>query len=139
MKHKIKSAIKQGVTLYCIIYTFTTILSSAVQLLEHRIYDTNSHILNRAVIVLIGTLTIILYDKVKFKSRIMSWLVPYAISMSIVFGYVWFTGHFEELHKNAYRDIFLNFTAITVVISICYIVKDKIIDRRRVSEDNVEG
>jgi hypothetical protein len=55
--------------------------------------------------------------------------VPYVISMGIVFSYVWILGFFEELHPNAYRDIFLNFTVITICVMIVITIKEKLYKR----------
>ncbi|WP_462418372.1 DUF6608 family protein [Kytococcus sp. Marseille-QA3725] len=38
-------------------------------------------------------------------------------------------GRFEELHPDAYRDIFLNFTAVAVVVMVVLAVLER---RRRV-------
>lgn len=125
MKSKIISELKQGFILFSIFFTITTILSSSLQLYLKQLTDTNFHIINRAAVVLIAVITIMLFDKVKFKSKVLSNLVPYVISMGIVFFYVWLTGFIEPLHPNAYRDIFLNFTAISIAVMIVIFIKDK--------------
>ena len=91
-----------------------------------QVTDTNSHIINRGVVVLIAIITITLFDKIKHRSKILSYLIPYSISMSIVFAYVWITGFWEELHPNAYRDIFLNFTVVSIVMAGAITAKDYI-------------
>jgi hypothetical protein len=50
--------------------------------------------------------------------------------MSIVFIYVWITGFFEPLSKYAYRDIFLNFTAVGVVIGVVIAIIEKRKEKR---------
>ena len=125
MESKIISELKQGIILFSIIYAVTTILSSSLQLYQGQQTDTNFHILNRAAVVLIAVITIILFNKIQLKSKILSYLVPYAISMGIVFFYVWITGFFEPLHPDAYRDIFLNFTAISIGVMFVIFIKDK--------------
>lgn len=124
MKSKIIKELKQGFIFYSILYAVTTILSSFLQLYQGQLTDTNFHILNRAVVVLIAVTTIMLFDKVKLKSKVLSHLVPYAISMGIVFFYVWLTGFIEPLHPDAYRDIFLNFTVISICVMIVMFIKD---------------
>ncbi len=137
MKNKLWVVLKKGFILYCMIYTVITIISSALQLFQGRMEDTNSHILNRAVVCLIAVLVIELSANIKFKSELLTWLVVYGIGMTIVFIYVWFTRFFEPLHKNAYRDIFLNFTSIAVVIGIIihFIEKRKEKRGRQVNEN----
>lgn len=108
------------------IFTITTLVSSILQLCMGQVTDTNSHIINRGVVVLIAIITITLFDKIKHRSKILSYLIPYSISMSIVFAYVWITGFWEELHPNAYRDIFLNFTVVSIVMAGAITAKDYI-------------
>jgi hypothetical protein len=125
LKSKILSEVKRGFILFSIIYAVTTALSSSLQLYQGQLTDTNFHILNRAAVILIAVITIILFDKIQLKSKLLSYLVPYAISMAVVFFYVWLTGFIETLHPNAYRDIFLNFTAISICVMIVIFIKDK--------------
>ena len=129
MESKLISELKRGFVLFSILFTITTIVSSSLQLYQGRLEDTNSHLLNRAVVVFIGVLTMQLFDKIKFQSKILSFLIPYAISMSAVFLYVWITGFFESLHPNAYRDIFLNFTGVVIILTIVLTIKDKFLKK----------
>lgn len=139
MKNRIISNIKHGGNLFCLMFTFTTLASSVIQLAMHQEYDTNTHILSRAFVVSIGTLTIILFDKFFFYNKIVSWLITYAISMSIVFVFVWICGHFEELARHAYRDIFLNYTAIAIIVSVVTTLKNKIYHKKHISRDKLEN
>ena len=107
------------------IYAVTTILSSSLQLMQGQPTDTNFHILNRAAIVLIAVITITLFDKVRLKNPVLSYLVPYALSMAVVFFYVWLTGFVEPLHPDAYRDIFLNFTAVAACVMLVIFARDR--------------
>ena len=130
MKSKMLEVLKRGFLFYCSMYTVITIISSSLQLLEGRIEDTNTHILNRAVVCLIAVFVMELCANIKLKSKLLTWLVVYAIAMSIVFAYVWITGFVEPLSKHAYRDIFLNFTSVAVVIGIILSVIEKRKEKR---------
>jgi hypothetical protein len=55
----------------------------------------------------------------------LSYLLPYTFSMGIVFLYVWLTGFIEPLHLNAYRDVFLNFTAVSICVMLVIFLRDK--------------
>lgn len=125
LKINIISESKRGFTLFSIMFAVTTILSSSLQLFQGRLTDTNFHILNRAAVISIAVITIILFDKIKFKSKVLSYLVPYIISMGIVFFYVWLTGFIEPLHPYAYRDIFLNFTGVSIFVMFVIFIKNK--------------
>ena len=131
MKNKIFQTLKQGFILFSMIYAVTTILSSSLQLIQGQPTDTNFHILNRAAIVLIAVITIALFDKIRLKNPVLSYAVPYAISMGLVFFYVWLTGLVEPLHPNAYRDIFLNFTAVAACVMLVIFAKDRWLSNRK--------
>ena len=136
MKNKLSVVLKKGFLLYCMMYTVITIISSAIQLVQGRMEDTNSHILNRAVVCLIAVFVMELCENIKLKSELLTWFVVYGIGMTLVFIYVWFTGFFEPLSTHAYRDIFLNFTSVAVVIGIIihFIEKRKEKRGRQVNE-----
>lgn len=131
MKTRVFPALKQGFILFGMIYSITTILSSSLQLLQAQPTDTNFHILNRAAIVFIAVITIMLFDKIRLKNPVLSYAVPYAISMGLVFFYVWLTGLVEPLHPNAYRDIFLNFTAVAACVMLVIFAKDRWLSNRK--------
>ena len=119
--------------MFSVFYAVTTIGSSSLQLYLGQPTDTNFHILNRAAVVLIAVITILLFGRIQLKNKVLSYLVPYAISMGIVFLYVWLTGFIEPLHPDAYRDIFLNFTAISIFVVLVIFLKDHIKQRRNKS------
>ncbi|RVU54669.1 DUF6608 family protein [Anaerosphaera multitolerans] len=114
-----KEKLVDFITIYSVIFTFATILSSIVQLsIMDRLEDTNSHILFRAVVVLIGTLSYKIEVKLKSGNKIVEVLVNYVVVMAIVLIFVFISGFFEELHPNAYRDIILNFTPFFIVLTL---------------------
>lgn len=125
MNNKIIKELKGGFIFFSVIYTIITILSSSEQLFQGQVTDTNFHILNRAVVTFIAVLTVKLFEKIKVKSAILSFLLPYAISMGVVFFYVWLTAFIEPLSPNAYRDVFFNFTAISICVALIITIKDK--------------
>ena len=125
MKAIVVRALQRGGVLFSVLFAVTTLLSSALQLYQGQPTDTNFHILNRGAIVLIAVVTILLFDTVQLKPPVLSYLVPYVLSLALVFAYVWLTGFVEPLHPNAYRDVFLNFTAVAVVIMLGFAVRDR--------------
>lgn len=139
MKSKIIGVLKQGFILFCIFYATTTILSSSLQLAQGQPTDTNSHLLHRAAVILIAVITILLFDKIQLKSRVLSYLIPYAFSMGIVFFYVWLTSFFEPLHPNAYRDIFFNFTAIALCVMLGIYIKNKYEEKLKETKKSKEN
>ena len=134
MKLNYWNTIKNSTILFCVLFSATTLVSSTLQLLRGQMTDTNTHIINRAAVVLIAVITITLFDKLRFKSTVLSHVVAYIFSMSTVFLYVWIMGFFEELHPNAYRDIFLNFTVITIIFSTITTLIDSIKIKNKLKE-----
>lgn len=117
--------------IYCVLFTLTTIFSSIIQLtILSAEFDSNAHILNRAVVVLIGTCAFQLVRQANFKFKPFNVIVPYCISMGIVFLYVYIAGFFEELHPNAYRDIFLNYTVIFIIVTVITTIYDHLKNRK---------
>lgn len=125
LKNNVIKELKHGFIIFSIIYAVTTIVSSSLQLYLGQPTDTNFHILNRAAVVLIAVITIRLFYKIHLKNKALSYLVPYAISMGIVILYVWLTGFIEPLHPDAYRDIFINFTAVSILVMFVLFLIDK--------------
>lgn len=113
-----KKILYQSFLIFCVLYTIATLISSTLQLFQGREFDTNIHLLDRGAVAIIGVCALQLIRLSKFKSKILNIAIPYCISMGLVFLYVYISGFFNELHPDAYRDIFLNYTiAFVVVIS----------------------
>jgi hypothetical protein len=111
-----KKTLWQALLQFSVVYSFATLVSSSLQLIQGQVYDTNTHILDRAIVVLIGIITLQLILKLSLRPKFLNIVIPYCISMGLVFLYVFFTGLFTELHPNAYRDIFLNYTIAFIVV-----------------------
>ncbi len=120
-----KKKIINMLNVYCIIFTVVTILSSVRQLFQGIPKDDNLHIINRSVVVFIGVLVLFLITKLDLKNKILNTVVPYVISMSMVFFYVWLTSFWDDLHPNAYRDIFFNFTGLFVLMAVIVEIKNR--------------
>ena len=72
LKSRVIEWTRKGLILFSLIFSFTTILSSSLQLYNGQMTDTNYHILNRAAVVLIATVTIILFKTIKLWCSFMS-------------------------------------------------------------------
>lgn len=108
------------VSIYSIIYTITTLLSSILYL-GNGIYEDpsgNWHELDRAIILLIGIAAFMLCTNLPVKPLIFRYIIAYIPSQLLAFVYVWFTGLREELAKTAYRDIWINFTSLFIILCI---------------------
>ena len=117
---------KNSCLLYCAIYTITTILSSVIYLSQGLIDDPsgNWHALDRALIILIGVLALQLYRKLEFKNKLLNIICAYIPTVLLTFLYVFLRGLRETLAQSAYKDIFVNYTLLFVlVVSIDLIIK----------------
>ncbi len=105
--------------LFCSIFTVATIASCLINLLIGNLSDTYFHILDRAVLTLIGSIVIAIAVDIDLNNPIMNCLIPYLIFIMLAFIYVFISGLFVDLHPNAYRDIFIN---DTVAYFLVYVV-----------------
>ncbi len=108
------------VSVYSIIYTVITLLNSVLYL-GNGIYEDpsgNWHELDRAIILLIGIAAFELCIDLPVKPLIFRYIIAYVPSQLSAFGYVWFSGLREELAKTAYRDIWINFTSLFILLCI---------------------
>ncbi|KGJ48954.1 hypothetical protein KD33_11235 [Clostridium sp. NCR] len=127
--------LKKIAQLFCVVFTVATILSSSLQLLMGRMTDTNEHILDRGVLTLIGALVLILMTQLEFKNKLLRFVVPYSVFISIALLYVFISGFWSNLHPNAYRDVFLNDTIAYIVV---YFVID-IVNRIKKKNIHIEN
>ncbi|MEE1252929.1 MAG: DUF6608 family protein [Bacteroidales bacterium] len=127
--------LKESVYIYCTIYTITTILNSVLYLIQGYRDDPsgNWHELTRAVIVLIGVTAYEMATKIPIKNILLRSLVVYVPTLGLVFGFVWLNQFIEPLAKSAYRDMFINYTSLFVIVSIVAIIRNSI--KRKKGED----
>jgi len=109
------------VEVYSMIYTVITLLNSVLYLCNGIYEDPsgNWHELDRAMILLIGITAFELCTNLPVKPLILRYLIAYIPSQLLAFGYVGLSGLREPLAKTAYRDIWINFTSLFVLL--CFI------------------
>ena len=105
---------------YSIIYTVITLLSSVLYLCNGIYEDPsgNWHELDRAMILLIGMAAFELCTSLPVRPLILRYVAAYIPSQLLAFAYVWFSGLREPLAKSAYRDIWINFTCLFVMLCL---------------------
>ncbi len=119
------------VSIYSIIYTAITLLNSVLYLCNGIYEDPggNWHELDRAIILLIGIAAFELCTNLPVKPLALRYLIAYIPSQLLAFAYVWFSGLREPLAKTAYRDIWINFTSLFVLLciinTVIYVFKKK--------------
>ncbi len=116
---------KSALILICIVYTLLTITSSGYALLVGRTTDTHFHLLARFVVATIGIYSILIFNLFPRWPLWLMFALHYTLTMGIILMLVRVSGFFVELHPDAYRDIFLNFTPIYLLFAIGLLVINK--------------
>ena len=129
--------LKNSIFLYCVIYTAATIANSAGYLLQGVRDDPNGnwHELTRAVIVLAGVAAYEMARHLPVKNVLLRSILVYLPTMALVFVFVWLNHFIEPLAASAYRDIFINYTALFVIVDVIAVI----IRRKKAKEKTSPG
>ena len=119
-------ALQRIFLLFCVIFTLATLASCVLNLSWGLATDTYTHILDRAVLSLMGATVFVLLLEAPFASKLLQFLIPYAVFMPLALLYLFLKGFFVELHPNAYWDLFLNDTAAYLVIYALFRLSQKV-------------
>lgn len=117
--------------LYFEIYTAATLINSVIYLSKGVFEDPsgNWHEIDRAVIVLVAVIAYALIRYIKVNNFFLKVVIVYIPTMLLVFLYVFLRGLTVELARTAYRDIFVNYTAgfifVTLVILVIKFIRKK--------------
>jgi len=120
MKKFWNDAGKNILLIYCGLYTFVTIVNSIVYLSDGIYEDPsgNWHEIDRAIIVLIGILAFAMCKHLKIRNIFLRLLAAYIPTILLAYGYMGLTTLREPLAASAYRDIFVNFTGMFLVVAL---------------------
>lgn len=116
---------------YSLLYTIATITNSIIYLAGGTFEDPsgNWHELDRAVLVLIAVIAYALIRYLKIRNFWLKVAAVYVPTLLLVFFYVFLRGLSVELASSAYRDIFVNYTAgfvfVTIVVFVINLIKNK--------------
>lgn len=111
-------------TMFTVIFTLITLVSSIYQLFSGQATDTNAHILTRALFTIVGVGFYGVFSSIKIKNTYLKVIIQYIVSIIFILIIVWGIGFFGELSKTAYRDAFLNWSFIFLsVILVKAIIK----------------
>lgn len=111
-------------TMFTVIFTLITLVSSIYQLFSGQATDTNAHILIRALFTIVGVGFYGVFSSIKIKNTYLKVIIQYIVSIIFILIIVWGIGFFGELSKTAYRDAFLNWSFIFLsVILVKTIIK----------------
>lgn len=111
-------------TMFTVIFTLITLVSSIYQLFSGQATDTNAHILIRALFTIVSVGFYGVFSSIKIKNTYLKVIIQYIVSIIFILIIVWGIGFFGELSKTAYRDAFLNWSFIFLsVILVKAIIK----------------
>ena len=99
-----------------------TLVSSLWQLFNGQPTDTNAHIVIRSLFTLIGVCIYSIFNYINIRNHWIKFSIQYVTSIGFIFLLVWVIGFFGELSKTAYRDAFLNWTVIFLLVVIIQII-----------------
>lgn len=116
---------KSALILICIVYTLLTITSYGYALLVGRTMETHFHLLARFAVTSIGIGSILMFNLLPRLPLWAMFAINYTATMGIIFGIMWLSVYFIELHPDAFRDIFLNFTTIYFLIAAGFLIRNK--------------
>ncbi len=117
---------KNVLILICVVYTLLTITSSAYALLVGITTDTHFHLLMRFAVTTIGIGSILIFNLFPSWPLWAMFALHYIPTMGAILGLVGVSSFFIELHPNAYRDIFFNFTVVYLVIAAIFLFGKKL-------------
>ncbi|KLE15695.1 DUF6608 family protein [Clostridium sp. C8] len=111
-------------TMFTVIFTLITLVSSIYQLFSGQATDTNAHILIRALFTIVSVGFYGVFSSIKIKNTYLKVIIQYIVSIIFILIIVWGIGFFGELSKTAYRDAFLNWSFIFLsVVLVKAIIK----------------
>jgi hypothetical protein len=131
MKNMWEKYLRGILFLYFEIYTAATLLNSVIYLVKGVYEDPsgNWHEIDRAVIVLVAVVAYALIRYVRVNNFFLKVAIVYVPTMLLVFLYVFLRGLTAELASTAYRDIFINYTAgfvfVTIVVLVVNVIRRK--------------
>lgn len=122
---RINLNVKNALILICVVYTLLTVISSISGLAVGRTTDTHVHLLLRFLIKAIGIGSILIFKLFPRWKLAGIFALHYGVIMGLILLLVWVSGFYIDLHHDAYRDIFLNFTPIYMLVAVGFLIKKK--------------
>ncbi|MDO4274147.1 MAG: hypothetical protein Q4D16_10785 [Eubacteriales bacterium] len=105
--------------LVCVLFAVTTFCSSIFQLtIQEKGYDSNTHILLRGAICILGVGFICLFRTIKLRNKLLQECVHYIVSLFLIILFIFCLSFFVEIGENPPYPIFaLNYTGVYAVIT----------------------
>ena len=120
--------LRESTFIYCVIYTIVTIMNSILYMIQGYRDDPsgNWHELTRAFIVFIGVVAYEMAIRLPVKNLFLRSVLIYIPTMGLAFVFVWLNRFIEPLAESAYKDIFINYTGLFIIVSALAILRSHI-------------
>ena len=110
--------VRNKLLVICVLFTILTLAASTLDLVQGQAHSGNTHILVRFMIVALAIGSLYIFDWLNRSPYYLAHLTHYGVTMATVFLLLWAWGLRAELHPDAYRDIFLNYTIIYAGVTL---------------------
>lgn len=112
--------VKNKLSVTCILFTGITLAASTLGMATEGFGSTsdNFHIWSRFAIVVVAIGSLYLFDWLQSWPLRVVHAVHYLATMAIILVAVWLAGFAIDLHPDAYRDIFLNYTGVYLILVV---------------------
>ena len=124
MNNKIN--LKNIILAISVIFSLLTVTSGVLSIITGNYTDTELHLLLRFLVTAIAIGSLLIFKIFPEWSRAIVHSIHYAATMGSIFLLVWLSGFYINLHPDAYRDIFLNYTLIYILITLIYFLWQKL-------------
>lgn len=106
--------------LVCVLFAVTTFCSSIIQLvIQDKRYDSNTHILLRGAICILGVGFICLFRTVRLQNKLLQECVHYIVSLLLILLFIFCLSFFVEIGEKPPYPIFaLNYTTVYAIIAV---------------------
>ncbi len=110
--------VKNKLSVICILFTGVTLAATALGLLTDGLGSTSDdlHILARFTIVFIAIGSLYVFDWFQSWPLRVVHAIHYVLTMAIILLATWALGFVIELHPDALRDIFFNYTGVYLIL-----------------------
>lgn len=103
--------------LFFAIFTLTTLLNSSVQLLFGNQFESHQGLMDKGVLIFIGSFVYILINDMSFKNKTLKFALPYFLFMTLAMCYTYLTSVFwAELTATSYMWIFFKGTVVYLLV-----------------------
>jgi len=123
--------VKRKWSAICELFTLITLISCLINVIQGFTTDTYFHQIVRFVLCFIGVGSLFIFDWFKDHSSYIAMAIHYLATMTVVFIFVWLTKFLEPLATHAFRDVFMNFTAVYIAFVLFLEIKIRLAKKKK--------